>query len=483
MNMKKITTTLVIFLMIAVIFSVSGQADESTAKLSLIIKAPSSVIEGQHFLVQITDNYNRTVDYAWVTFIYPGGRQSGYTHNGSIWFTAPIYNKSESKIPGLITAEKKGYNSASVPIDIIRMEEVLLISAPSSVREGEHFLVRVTDFAGQPIDGALVTFRYFGGQQAGFTYNGSIGFTAPVYNESSNWTRGTITAEKEGYLPAQVDIEILLDEEVLEISAPDSVLEGFRFSVRVTDGTGQPIDGALVAFRVLDGENGTYGNYTEFEYTHNGTAWFTAPLVDETILGELEASKDGYVSARADILIIDRVDQLFIESPEFVLEGTGFFVAVHDGNGMPINGAQVSLIVPGSGNLTAYTVNGTAWFLAPLVDHSTLSTLYASKEGYFSAEKEITIIDRSEQLVIRAPASVLEGQRFSVMVTDGNGRPIDGARVSLFVPGCKNQTLITRNGSVSFVAPLVDHDTLGHLYASKEGYRSATKDIMILNKK
>jgi len=273
----------------------------------------------------------------------------------------------------------------------------------------------------------------------------------------------------------------------LEIHAPSSVNEGGSFEVYVTVwNQSQPLSGVKVTFMGV-------------VYITNGTLHLTAPLVNHTMVQMIYAEKQGYVSAKQPITILDIPDQprLILQAPAEVWGGDGFSVFVTDSQYHPISGARVTFFVYLGGNQSGnqsgnqtdyieihYTVNGSAYFYAPYVEETTIGSLTAEKTGYLSDVTSIRIRQRPEQLIIYAPYVVLEGETFSVYVTDSSGAPIDQAFVMLLVfEQGHNYTYstYTSNGTALLIAPLVDQTVGGWIRADKEGYSSDEVPVIIQN--
>lgn len=440
-----------------------------TGSYQLFIDAPYQVQEGASFDIYVfyyNGSVNISADGVLVTFQYASGQQHGYTVNGLVSFLAPLIN--ESSETATLLAEKAGFLSATTEIHILNQqppENQLQISAPLSVQEGENFPVYVIDTNELPINNALVTFLYPGGQQQHSTLNGTTWFTAPVYNESQgNATSGTLLAEKEGYSSASVGITILHASPNLQlvITAPSQVLEGSQFEITVrADST--PIQGVAVDF--------SNGHYVTNSY---GVAILTAPLVSNTTSFSITASKNGYLPAQVWISVVDSSSgpaQLQISVPSQVKEGTSFDVLITV-NGNTIQNALVVF------DDKTYTSNalGKVTLTAPSVDETKGLTITASKSGYLSAMVTIIVTNTVPQLSIDAPSSITEGMPFEVTVTVVT-LPVDNAAI-LF----NNKTYHTNtSGQVLLTAPLVDYSTDYTLTALKDGYLSAISTIDVLN--
>jgi len=361
-----------------------------------------------------------------------------------------------------------------------KIKKELEIHAPAVVNEGESFVVYVTE-RGSNITLNDVKITWLG--QIYYT-NETVYLTAPEVNHTRI---EMIYAEKEGFLPAKKPVTILdvPEQPRLILTAPTYVWGGDMFSVFVTDNLYRPITGALVTFYVPlgGGQNGS-GNetdYIEIHYTINGSAVFTAPFVDEPIIGSISAVKDGYLPDSATIQISKRPDELRISAPSFVMEGEFFCVYVSDYQGF-VDDALVTLTVFNGHNYTysTYSENGVAWLLAPMVDASVYGLIIAEKEGYLSAQTWILIQDNEPelQLQINAPKTVPEGKDFKVIVT-ANNEPVMNATI-YFLNGSYSTN---EDGVAVLTAPFVNEDLKTMLYAFKEGFIPGEAWITILNKK
>jgi hypothetical protein len=347
----------------------------------------------------------------------------------------------------------------------------LIIKAPDSVFEMTNFTVFVTNENGAPLDN--VTVKFCG--EIRYTVRGTAYLWAPPVNQTKTVD---ITAEKSGYDTVKAKITIV-DVNRLFIYAPYSVYDGDGFSVFVSDDNGRPVQNAKVTFSVPGfSDMVALTNY-------NGSVSFIAPLIKINTAGSLLAEKKGYVSAQTQIYIMKRLAQLVLYAPSSVQAADWFSVHVEDTQGHPIAGALVSFIVPGYSNQTQLTnLNGTAWFFAPNVTSNTIGYLSADKDGYLPAYAQILI--RSEagqnQLFISAPSVITEGESFQVMITSDVNTTVPDVQVTFYVDGYGNISKMTDSGGlVQFIAPLVDGDVMGYLYAYKAGYTPAQASLLIQN--
>jgi hypothetical protein len=339
----------------------------------LVINAPSSVYENQQFTVQITAN-NQPVASAHVVF---NGINKLTNSNGATNFLAPEVNMTHSFS---VFAYKSGYLNATSSILVINIPQYpqLVINAPSSVYEGQDFLVTITA-GNQSVAGAYVVFNDITEQT---NLNGTVYFTAPYVNMTQSFT---IFAYKYGYLNDTASITVyIIDPYQLVIQAPSEVMEGEIFSVIVTIGDGQPFYYATVS---------TSWNETD-DWGLNGYC-FTAPEVEYTENFTITASFPGYQSDTVFITVINQpAQQLVISAPSFAYEYQPFLIGVTSGNNS-IPGATVTI---SAGNHTYYTnyTNSGGFVLGYIsgIQQTTNMTITASKIGYLTATKMIVIINQ-----------------------------------------------------------------------------------------
>jgi len=205
---------------------------------------------------------------------------------------------------------------------------------------------------------------------------------------------------------------------------------------------------------------------------------FVITLVISTITPAITVAGQGNIHIGLRKLNLEKetdknINQLIIDAPSSVYEGESFVVVV-TADDMPIRDALVVFL-----NEKYYTgPNGSAKFIAPMVEHTCNYSITASKTGYLDGITWICVMnDERLQLVIHAPASVKEGEEFEVAVTAGN-ESVDDVCVIF-----RNRSYITNMGIVYITAPQVDQDTTETIFAFKEGYLSDQKPITIKDSK
>ena len=171
----------------------------------------------------------------------------------------------------------------------------------------------------------------------------------------------------------------------LVIDAPTSVLEDENFQVLVKDNQSNPVEDAMVT----DGWSGTY------EYTNNqGLVTLTAPSVDEDTNFSFMASKEGYQSDTAWIIVLadgsgQIPESMTLTAPYSVLERQLFEIKVFSSGGSPVD--NVAITVGWTGQISYTNIEGTLILSAPEVSKDTHYTIEARKEGYLSDEAQILI--------------------------------------------------------------------------------------------
>jgi uncharacterized GH25 family protein len=285
---------------------------------SLVIDAPSSVIEGRTFQVHVTDQNGNPIQGAEVTLSFTIQGEEGKPSaegvsppetptdsNGTTQITAPRI--PSGSIIATLTVYKQGYLPGETQILIEKGD--FFLDAPYMVIEGTTFPIYVTDDNGNPIQGAEVLFTIPGDQPVVDTYYtdsaGTAQITAPPVQKD---TTAMITAWKNDNID-ETEILIQNSQGNLALEAPSSVIEGKTFQVRVTDDNGNPIQGAQVTLSIITppaGDNPGMGEVAMCDPTDNtGTTWITAPTVNNNTVATITASKRGYSPDETDILIVN----------------------------------------------------------------------------------------------------------------------------------------------------------------------------------
>ena len=280
------------FILVCSMVVYHGEAKE----LHLYISAPTSVIEGEIFQVNVTDDHEDPVENVTVEFL----NQHYLTdENGTVMLGAPLVDQTELYT---LSAGKTGYIGHVIGITIEDNPPVshqLIIEAPPSVREGELFLITITLDSPDhtPVDNVTITFNtniYKTGEV------GTVELPAPFVEENTNYL---LTATKDGYLDSEVWISITdVPQPNILISSPATITEGEKFLIIVTANE-QPLSNATIIF-------------ADNIYSTNlsGQTLLTAPLVAKDKIYSILAQKEGYQQGSQSIIILnseDNIEQVF----------------------------------------------------------------------------------------------------------------------------------------------------------------------------
>ncbi len=205
---------------------------------SLIIYAPSEVIEGESFVVNVTDIVGNPIENAIVSCpVYP--TYTFQTNRDGI--ALPTAPNVEEDTTFNLTASKDGYQSGITEIRVndntSLPEEQLVIIVSSSVTEGQIFEITVT--AGDAfIENVKIEFN---GEAYYTETDGTAAITAPQVEEDTGYL---ITASKADYLPNAIWIAVLNKDIVLE--------EGWIYGI-VSDSSGSALEGVSVCIMIFGG--------------------------------------------------------------------------------------------------------------------------------------------------------------------------------------------------------------------------------------
>ena len=167
---------------------------------------------------------------------------------------------------------------------------------------------------------------------------------------------------------------------------------------------------------------------------------------------------------------------LVIDAPSQIYGGEILQVIVNDSAGYPMGDVLVTISNDTLGVSDYTDMDGTVSFTAPLVEYNAPYIINASKPGFESDQKLITVLVNS--LILYMPSEVIEGERFEARVADIIDNPIENAIISCDVfPTYEFQT--NREGIAVLTAPNVEEDTTYDLTARKEGYQSGVSKIKV----
>ena len=176
--------------------------DKTGFKRGLVVTTVDEVEEGQNFSVMVTDYSGEPVKDAKVSLVGILTFSGAYETNesGMVQITAPNVTSSEETI--MILAEKILYIPGFKTVRILDVDKTLTIDVRSGINAGEQFEVFVKTADGKPVENAAVEFD---GKNLSTDENGSVIFTAPLITNDRYYE---ITAEKNGYSSAKVDITV-----------------------------------------------------------------------------------------------------------------------------------------------------------------------------------------------------------------------------------------------------------------------------------
>lgn len=256
---------------------------------------PSELYEGEMVIVEVKDESGNSIEDV---EIWRGSKQIDIftDSNGISEFIAPAVFMDKEYY---IYAIKKGYNFAEDKItvrDSEYLQEKLIIETKNSINELDIFNVTIKDEKGVFINRATVLFN---SEQQITEENGIVFYTAP--NVTMN-TLYDILANKYGYLPASVSIEILNQDDTNGVSNntfklcfPPNVMENDNFTIIVKNEQDDLIYGAQVIFMDIT-------KYTDYK----GSVSFNTPDINWDEIQEILVTKSNYESISVEINIINK---------------------------------------------------------------------------------------------------------------------------------------------------------------------------------
>lgn len=258
---------------------------------------------------------------------------------------------------------------------------VLDISNPSSVNEGESFDVTINS-EGTPVQDAFVEFN-----DLNYSTNeyGVVTFSAPELTEDTSFD---IYVSKDSFVSNSSSIVILNNfssNPSLVIFSSDAVYEAENFDVIITS-DGLPVKDAIVSFDAED--------YTTDD---DGKVTIDAPLVLSNQSFVIIVSKTGYIGNESTILVLnndsslDPEQNLVISCPNSIYESSVLNVTItSDGEAV----SYVNIVFNDENFVTDY--DGFVSIITPLVNTETDFLIAASKPGFISDSKTISVLDSSE---------------------------------------------------------------------------------------
>ena len=420
-------------------------ADKKTTQplSTLEIRSPSYVIAGEIFHIFVYKTSDGAAEIKpeplEKAIVRVSWNNETYVTNmhGRVILSAPLVEYDKYFF---ITASKSGYNTDKVNVLVKNAPLQLVITAPSSIYEGESFMVIVTADNQSVADASVL----FNRQISKTDSSGSVTFTAPeVYLN----TIFLIQAYKSGYLNASTDIMV--------INLPTTPIITFVMDDIADTLTVTSVDSLNVLWSdiYIDGNCnisglGTYVLAGDVIFSCQGkiTLYYIPTC---TILGSFLFTQDitplitFLMNDIADTLTVTSVDSLNVLWSDIMINGSC------DTSGLGIYVTAGDVIFNCKGRIVII---------------------------YRPTNKMLGLFDFTDnKLEIIAPFSIYEHQVFEVMIKV-DGKPIEKACVAF--NGIVQYTDYL--GIVKFVAPEVNQSTTFEIKAFKEGYESATAKLLVL---
>ncbi|MFH1100430.1 MAG: carboxypeptidase-like regulatory domain-containing protein [Methanobacteriota archaeon] len=263
-----------------------GLSSDTNPEGDLIIHFQESfVIEGQQFVIKVTNEIEAPVENAEITAEWFTEMENPLLTNntGDVTLIAPFVDIGTEYI---ITATKSGYKQAQlwlvVKDNVTTPIEQLNIEASSTVTEGAAFQVRITASSG-PISNATIQFL----DQTTHSNANGIGFlNAPFVDSDTSYS---IIASKNGFTSKTITIT------VLDLYPENSGGEGWIYG-QVSTIIGMPLEAVSVcAVRLSD--TGTYCTSSDGQGRYNLSLPLGVYLIN--------ASTPGYQSSIVSDVIIE----------------------------------------------------------------------------------------------------------------------------------------------------------------------------------
>jgi hypothetical protein len=350
------------------------------------VLGPRIVSPGMEELEYQIFGLDGSIDSINVTVLYENIEVGLYTTDEDGWVVldAPRVINQDYFLLDLSKTEYRllsGLNVVKVFLFEIFFDSTLSLDLiPSEVNEGEMVRAAVSDSSGDGVKDATL---WIGSESSSFVTDGSgvVEFRSPsVFFDQEQY----VYAVKAGYNVGEARLTIRnnpLSSPSLFIKVDSVVNASSIFSVSVVDLLNNPVSDAEVWF------NG------EYEVTgESGDTWLSAPVIDDSQLFMINASRDGYLPSSTMVEVFvdeggEGTDVLVVGIVPSVLEGDRFIISVRTGQGMVVSGARVSF--QDTLYYTDYT--GTVEIVAPEVSWDSSVDIVVSRMGYISAKSEVLI--------------------------------------------------------------------------------------------
>lgn len=434
------------------------------------------LIETDPFTVKISEN-NTPLSQAAVIF-----NSQKFTTDlaGLVTLTAPDVLVTTAYT---ITVNKTGYQTNTTTIIINEAHrgiQLMDVIVPSIVEPREKNIPIHVINDSQSLPNVTLEILYEGRSLGTYQTdeNGAAFFDAPMIDHDSYFV---LNVQKEGYQTFTNQHEFFITLFTREFTSdlqltlnPSEVYEGDMVTARVTDERGVRVKGVSI-WR----ENKTQGNLTDA----NGILFLTTPFVPLERSYYYYAIKQGYNYAEETVTIRKRntmQEQLVVHLVSSIDQQQIFSITVTDMNNNPISNVTIDF------DNTTFITNeqGRVFCTAPSVATDTYWSIDAYKYGYFPVTASIQVLailtstnESTRQLIICTVPSIQEKNQFAIIVRDTQGIPIAHAHVTF-----SDTSLTTDNdGSVTCSAPDTFWDTTLIISATKNGYSTASAEILIKN--
>jgi hypothetical protein len=158
-----------------------------------------------------------------------------------------------------------------------------------------------------------------------------------------------------------------------------------------------------------------------------------------------------------------------------LIEGEPYQIFVSTENETVVFGVNITLL--DQTNITSIDSPFITIIAPSFEDHDSF-IITATKEGYISAEQEVSVI--KGELVVSADRAIIEEKKeFQITVKDQKNNPVDAASISLSADATPVLTDI--NGIAYVDAPEVEQSTNIHIRVTKAGYTTGSLTIRVEN--
>ena len=159
-------------------------------------------------------------------------------------------------------------------------------------------------------------------------------------------------------------------------------------------------------------------------------------------------------------------------------EGRSYDIIISSENDTVILDVNVSLLYDTYATYITSVTEPFITIIAPRFNDSESFTIKATKEGYLTAEVEITVM-KGQLSVLTDRGIVEEKKRFQVTVRDQENKPVEGALV--YIAPQANPEITNQQGVAYALAPDVEMVNTITIQVIKNGYSPASTNIRVEN--